>query len=61
MIGLGASVQSMQGADARGWPLVRWCAGDLPVLLIYEVRVRVQVEFNRDILEVTVWTGNRFQ
>lgn len=51
----------MQGADARGWPLVRWCAGELPVLLIYEVRVRVQVEFNRDILEVTVWTGNRFQ
>lgn len=39
--------------------LVRWCAGELPVLLIYEVRVRVQVEFNRDILEVTVWTGNR--
>lgn len=38
----------MQGADA----------GELPVLLI-EVRVRVQVEFNRDIIDSG--TSNRFQ
>lgn len=39
----------------------RMAAGALPVLLIYEVRVRVRVrvEFNRDIIDSG--TSNRFQ